>query len=64
MQTVKATILILIYTTLLAACGLKGPLYISNEGPPPTEHEAGPATDKAESKEEAEADKENNSKPD
>ena len=52
MQTVKTTLLILIYATLLGACGLKGPLYLSDEGPPPVEQEADPAADNAEGEEE------------
>ena len=33
MQTVKKPLLILICTTLLGACGLKGPLYLPEEDP-------------------------------
>ena len=31
MQTVKTTLIILICTALLGACGLKGPLYLPEE---------------------------------
>jgi len=31
MQTIKATLLLLMSTTLLSACGLKGPLYLPDE---------------------------------
>lgn len=33
MQTVKATLFILICVTLLSACGLKGPLYLEDGKP-------------------------------
>jgi predicted small lipoprotein YifL len=33
MQTVKATLLILICIALLGACGLRGPLYLPEESP-------------------------------
>ena len=33
MQTIKIYLVILICTTLLGACGLKGPLYLPNENP-------------------------------
>jgi predicted small lipoprotein YifL len=33
MQTVKATLVILISLILLGACGLKGPLYLPSESP-------------------------------
>ena len=33
MQTVKATLIILICAALLSACGNKGPLYLPDENP-------------------------------
>jgi len=33
MQTVKTTLLILVYTAVLSACGLKGPLYLPEQDP-------------------------------
>lgn len=49
MQTVKTTLLILIYAALLGACGLRGPLYLPDENPaakPDTEQDS--AADTAE----------------
>jgi len=35
MRTVKITLLVLICTALLGACGLKGPLYLPEDDPVP-----------------------------
>ena len=54
MQTVKATLLILICLVLLGACGLKGPLYLPNENPaakPANEQKSDPDAAEEENKE-------------
>ena len=52
MQTVKATLFILICITLLGGCGLKGPLYLGDKNPPAVEPEPAPATDGTNNKDE------------
>jgi predicted small lipoprotein YifL len=66
MQTVRNVILLLIYLVLLAACGLKGPLYLPAEQPvsePAAGLETDAATDEGEKKakpqKEKSADKQN-----
>jgi predicted small lipoprotein YifL len=49
MQTVKATLIILIFAALLSACGNKGPLYLPDENPA-VEKESGKDTEAEEDK--------------
>ena len=57
MQTVKATLLILICVALLCACGLRGPLYLPAENPdskPSIEQDSTPAADEADDEDDTE----------
>jgi predicted small lipoprotein YifL len=59
MQTIKTSLVILICAALLAACGLKGPLYLPDESSaakPAIEGEASPDADDEERQEETEED--------
>ncbi len=59
MQTVKATILMLISVALLGACGLRGPLYLPTgnlDSPPPAEQDSTPVTDAEEDDEDTQKD--------
>ena len=59
MQTVKPTLLALLTSCLLAACGLKGPLYLPTDEPatrPDTEQSAKTEEEKEEKEEKEEAD--------
>jgi len=60
MQTLKATLLILICIALLCACGLSGPLYLPDENPaskPAVEKGSAAGTGGVENKEDDENDK-------
>ena len=60
MQTVKALLLVLICISLLAACGLKGPLYLPPDdagNKTDTEQQSGESADQEKSKKDSEKDK-------
>jgi len=59
MQTVKVVLLMLICSCLLAACGLKGPLYLPADEPPSSQADSpdDTGTKKADDDEETKKDK-------
>jgi predicted small lipoprotein YifL len=58
MQTIKAILIILIFTALLGACGNKGPLYLPEEKPVVEQESTAEADTAIEKKDKEKKDKE------
>jgi predicted small lipoprotein YifL len=60
MQSVKTSLVILVYVVLISACGLRGPLYLPDEEPaskPAVEQDSAAGTDEEKNKDDEEKDK-------
>jgi predicted small lipoprotein YifL len=60
MQSVKTSLVILVYVALISACGLRGPLYLPDENPttkPDVEQGSAADTDEEKNKDDEEKDK-------